>query len=624
MRLRATTTCAADRPRVLATPRFGPVPPSLFAASPRLHEAVSSPHTAVARSRVHDTASLASAAPRRPRTSTCCPSAAISHPHMAVSRPCTTVLRPYVAVARPYAAVSRPRGSVPRPRSLPPALAHGHLHSLAATCLAHPLVPQRCRFVARGPAPPSRCCHKRARRCLAPLRGLVCRCQPWLGASRSPSCPPSRRLAPCGITFAPGGLLAPYCARTRLCCHHERRRSPLAPPTALSHGPVSPHHACSCRSCVPHLPPARAFKRTRAPSSAPSRLLACRPPYPALLHHLPPTHAISHARVLSRGPASSHHTHLRLRPRTPFPAPTCAVSRPPVPSHVHPHHLLHPLASSSACSPHLAPAHTISRSRTPSPGLASLLPALTPPFCHHARIVPRSAPIIRRPAPSPPHRAALLTPRAPPCRLHAVSHGAARSQPPFCTSRGPCAILRPAPPSSCCVAPRRALSRHAAPSPATPRRLRPAAPSSRPKGPSRAMRRHLHALPRRTRPVSPSSAPFCHLCGPRAVFQPHGAVLCPMPSSVRPAVPSECPTSPPQHLAAPSVLPSSVSTPHCAVFAPSRAPPRHHPTPPSRAPSPRLRAAPRPLNGLPRHLNAAPRPVVSHSIPPFPCRAECS
>ncbi|KAA1479681.1 hypothetical protein DENSPDRAFT_886972 [Dentipellis sp. KUC8613] len=432
--------------------------------------------------------------------------------------------------------------------------------------LAHPLAPQRCRFVAGGPAPPSPCHHKHARRRLAPLRGLA-----W----RAPGPVPRSH-----------ALVLPPRAPT------QSSRAPTAP----SHGPASPHHACSRRLlCTSHLPPARAFSRTRAPSSAPSRLLARRPPPPALPPHLPPP------RVPSRGPASSHHAHLRLPPRAPFPAPARAVSRPPVPCHVRPRRLPRPLASCSARSPHLAPARPISRPRTPSPGLASLLPALTPPFrapsCTYGapwrshRQTPRAV---------APHRAAPLTPRAPPRRLHAVSHGAARSQPPFRTFRGPCAISRPAWPSSCRVVPRRALFRYAArtapcralfaPNGAFPR---PAPPSACPAAPS---------APRLAaeRPVPPSACPPRRLRAPWGRLVP-GAVVC--------ALRSQCPTSSPQQPAAPSVHPTSVSTPHCAVFAP--------------------RLAPRPVIAPPRRLVprrpvCAPRPVVSHYTPPFSRRTERS
>ncbi|KAA1479892.1 hypothetical protein DENSPDRAFT_789662, partial [Dentipellis sp. KUC8613] len=243
-----------------------------------------------------------------------------------------------------------------------------------------------------------------------------------------------------------------------------------------------------------------------------------------------PAHPISPPPVPSAHPRVFKHT---LPPSSPSPT----VSRPPAPSPAPARHLLPPRAVSCPRSRRVPPAHAVSRPPVPSP--AARPPDLPPPHAFswprvaatrpHAA-VPRPIMHLSRPVALPssdaravaPHRAALLTPRAPP-RRHRV------------------------------------VSRHTVLSLATPRGLRPAAPSSRPMGPSRALRRHLHAPPCRQCPVPPSSAPFRRL---RAVMHinctvsRHSRALAlpavPLPAVARRRPPSLCPGAADTHPRPPS------------------------------------------------------------------------
>ncbi|KAA1480080.1 hypothetical protein DENSPDRAFT_887351 [Dentipellis sp. KUC8613] len=320
-----------------------------------------------------------------------------------------------------------------------------------------------------------------------PCEGLCVAASPSLAPHDRCSCPPSCRLAPCGVTFAPvlsrpnGAVSWPSVTASRLLAPSPAR--PISPPPVPSCTPAR------LQACPPafepiarRIPPSRAISRPPAPS-------------PVLPHHLPPPHAISH-------------------PRAPFPAPARAVSRPP-----------RPFAPSSARPPDLPPPHAFSW-----PRVAATRPhaAVPHPIMHLSRPVALPSSDARAVAP---HRAALLTPRAPP-RRHRV------------------------------------VSRHTTLSLTTPRRLRPAAPSSHPMGPSHALRRHLHAPPCHPCPVPPSSAPFRRL---RAVMHINCAVLRHSRALALPAVPSPAVAC----RRPPSLCPGAADT---------------HPRPPShavtRAPSP--------------------------------------
>ncbi|KAA1479717.1 hypothetical protein DENSPDRAFT_887010 [Dentipellis sp. KUC8613] len=231
--------------------------------------------------------------------------------HGAVSRLCPPLHSPG-AVSSPIAAVSMSvRCDVPSralsphpvlfdpivPYSLPLGPSQAMLRHLRATssCTSlRRLVPSalvamsrpshawypshRCRFVAGGPTPPSRCHHKRARRRLTPLRGLACRRQHWLGVSRPTttvlrlaSCVLWRGLAPCGITFAPAATNA-HTVLSRPNGAVSWPHVAASPLSALSPARAVPYPAPH----LPYLPPARAFlaapRTRRRPAPLPPAL----------------------------------------------------------------------------------------------------------------------------------------------------------------------------------------------------------------------------------------------------------------------------------------------------------------------------------------------------------------
>ncbi|KAA1479280.1 hypothetical protein DENSPDRAFT_934574 [Dentipellis sp. KUC8613] len=276
-----------------------------------------------------------------------CPDDAVSRPSHAV----WVVSRPQSAPSDAISAVSRIMDTVSGPSNIihVPCLSDAALHPINAA--SHPSTPPRASATPSG-APPT------LPRALAwHLMPSHRRPTPAIAVSRSHA--PSGRLTPCGVTFAPGGLLAPRRARTLPRYHHAilcRAHSPLLPWCALAPPPPPP------------APPPRAWRR----------YFVAFGPVPSRSRHAPPRRR--HARPVDsfRGPwpcaalslaavacrrASASHSH----PPAVISYPPSAASCPRRP---------HALALHAPCS-----AASASRARTP-------FHVCTRPFC--PRMLPRA------------------------------------------------------------------------------------------------------------------------------------------------------------------------------------------------------------------------------------------
>ncbi|KAA1477900.1 hypothetical protein DENSPDRAFT_885470 [Dentipellis sp. KUC8613] len=226
MRLRATTTCAADRPRVLATPRFGPLPPSCDPAGLAYSRAASSPPLYACMRPFH--------APVR-----------LTSPPLAVCRP---LLAPPFTVRRPRAPYDAPACAFSRPRSQ---------YIAPAPCLPPPLTISHLLTPSGAPAHRMSC----LRALLRPRSPYVApahRMPPPLAVSRPHTAilcptPPSACFAgpsqcPVMLSQRPGTASAPHRA---LCTHHGavlRATWPSARPGA----PSATHAAvCAPRRTLP-------------------------------------------------------------------------------------------------------------------------------------------------------------------------------------------------------------------------------------------------------------------------------------------------------------------------------------------------------------------------------------